>query len=91
MKEKHGDYMKMKDDVSEVKLYWSEACSCSIVLATNTMFCVLQQQQVRCPTVDSGALDQQSCSATFLSQVLKIFLIRRHPVTQILDFDTVVS
>ena len=25
VKEKHGDYMKMKDDVSEVKLYCSEA------------------------------------------------------------------
>jgi hypothetical protein len=40
VKEKHGDYMKMKDDVSEV---------------------------------------------------LKVFLIRRDPVTQILDFDTVVA
>jgi hypothetical protein len=27
----------------------------------------------------------------FISQVLKVFLIRRDPVTQILDFDTVVS
>jgi hypothetical protein len=30
VKEKHGDYMKMKDDVSEVKLYCSEARTRSV-------------------------------------------------------------